>query len=122
MNPDKIRDKWVPRGPLSLWVYAFIFGSAAIFGGGLTLIEHQLHGGTYQEDFWAAMAPRPHSARYTLALTIFSVALFAGLLWFTFYSQSSLVSENDKRYVRIWTAGIALAAVVTLVRYILRAI
>lgn len=64
-----------------------------------------------------------YSAVATAGITPIEIGLvilfWAGLLWITFFSNYKRVTENDRRFVRLWTAVMVVLELVHLTRHIL---
>jgi hypothetical protein len=121
MKLEEIKPKWFWRGTLSRWLTAYFLGFVFAWMGLITFLERRSHGGTYADAYWA-VGERTRIFGPTTPEILCLVLFWAGLLWFTFFSKSKRVTEDDKRFVRLWTTGAALLELVSLFRHISRAL
>lgn len=120
MTWEEIKAKSFWRGGMSLWLRAYIFGVFFAWLGAITIVERRLHGGTWEQAFWAANQRAQATDRTPVAILFEILVGAVPLLWFTFLSQNKRVTEDDKRAVPWMMAGAALGILITACRNILR--
>jgi hypothetical protein len=121
MTWDEVSEKWFGRLKLSPWLAAYIFLTAFAWTAANTFFEQRSLGGTYADAF-RATAERLATSGPTPKDYALAILFWAGLLWFTFLSKSKRVTEDDKRFVRLWTAAMVLLELAHLVRHVVRAL
>lgn len=121
MSWDEVRKKWFGRLKLSPWLGAYIFLTAFAWTGVNTLLEHRSLGGTYTDAYWAT-AERLAKSGPTPGDYALVILFWAALLWITFFSNSKRVTEDDKRFVRLWAAAMVLLELTHLFRHLVRAL
>ena len=77
-------------------------------------------GGDFNKAFVAAMQARQTSGPRAIEIELILV-LQAALIWFTYFSKSSLVRDHDKFAVFLMFCGAAVGGVILLARWFIRA-
>jgi hypothetical protein len=117
MTLDQFKANWFWRGTLSRWFAVYFFGMTFASIASAVALEHRAHGGTYEQAY-ASTFERGVTYSDVLVWAVY----WAVLLWIVFFWRNSRLTDDDKRYFRLWTAASVILEVSHLFRYILRAI
>lgn len=117
MTSEEFKQKWLWRGTLSRWFAVYFFGLAFAWTGAIVILEHQRRGGTYQQAYENAFTSGLTGPKVLAAVAFWIVLLCVVFLW-----KNNKLTDDDKRFVRWWTAMAVVLETSHLFHYILRAI
>lgn len=89
-----------------------------VWTGATVYVQQRFHGGTFVQA-WYAWTIRVNKRGPGPVEILLALVIQAGLLWFTFASNSGIVTEGDKCAVRWIMAGAMLAWLAVGFRYVL---
>jgi hypothetical protein len=84
-------------------------------------LKQRGHGETFTEAYFAVPA-RAAREGLTPAEIGLGLLFWVGLFWITFFSNYKRVTEDDKRFVRLWVASMVVMELVHAARHIVGAL